>query len=80
MFRYGTQLCLAVLTALVAAGAAASAEQAPAAKTKELTNPFFALCIGTHDTKRRTPEQQAEMLKQQLDAIQSRLEELQRDQ
>lgn len=64
MLRHGTQLCLAVLTALAATGAAAGAEQAPAAKTKELTNPFFALCIGATDTKRRTPEQQAKMLKE----------------
>jgi len=64
MLRRGAQLCLAVVMGLSASRAAIGAEAAPAGKSKALTNPFFALCIGAHDAKRRTPVQQAEMLKE----------------
>ena len=62
MLRRGIP-CLAALIGLAASCAAGAAEQAPAGEAKGLTNPFFALCIGTHDTRRRTPAQQAKMLK-----------------
>jgi sugar phosphate isomerase/epimerase len=50
-----TVLCLA------AAATARSAETGPAAPG--LKNPFFALCHDTHDAKKRTLAEQAEMLK-----------------
>lgn len=34
------------------------------AAAPEPSNPFFALCMDTHDAKRRTPEQQAVLLKE----------------
>ena len=49
-------LALAHVSAVLSWGAEAEPQ------TRE--NAFFALCIGTHDAKRRTPQQQAEMLKQ----------------
>ncbi len=57
-------LPLAVLVGLLFLRPAADAAQAAAAKRKGLTNPFFALCIGAHDAKRRTPREQAEMLRE----------------
>ena len=64
MPRRGAQLCLAVVMGLSTWRAAIGAEAPPAGKPTALTNPFFALCVGTHDAKRRTPAQQAEMLKE----------------
>jgi len=49
---------LAWALALSAVCASVSEGGAPA------PTPFYALCVGTHDAKKRTPEQQAAMLKQ----------------
>jgi sugar phosphate isomerase/epimerase len=45
-------------------GVDAWAEDGPAAKTKGLANPFFAMDTATQDASHRTPESQARMLKE----------------
>jgi len=65
--RYAPAVLLALLGCLGArSAAAAAAAEAPApagaAKAPKGAFPFFALCMDTHDAKRRTLPQQAEML------------------
>ena len=57
-------MTLAPMALLMAAACAwRGAEKKPAPPVK-LANPFFALCMDTHDAKKRTLEQQAELLKE----------------
>lgn len=58
--NYKTILPIAALT-VIQAFCVAKPTTAPAAKK---TAPFFALCMDTHDAKKRTLAQQAEMLKE----------------
>jgi len=59
-YKYKTILAIAVLTIIQAFSVAKPTAAPPAKKT----NPFFALCMDTHDAKKRTLAQQAEMLKE----------------
>ena len=59
--KWGT---IASLVGLVLVCSAAGAQKPAAQEEKPPANAFFALCIGTHDAKRRTPDQQAEILKE----------------
>ena len=52
------------LAVLALAAALACAPHARAGERKHTPTPFYALCVGTHDAKKRTPEQQAAMLKE----------------
>jgi sugar phosphate isomerase/epimerase len=55
-------------SAVVAVALCLSPKALPAAgqriPSREPTNPFFALCVGTHDAKYRTPGDQARLLKE----------------
>ena len=55
-------LVIALTVAAAIASPAVAAE--PAGQDRGLTNPFFALCISTHDPKYRTPGDQAKLLKE----------------
>ena len=62
MINYKTLLPIAIATlTIIQAFCLAKPTTAPAAKK---TGPFFALCMDTHDAKKRTLAQQAEMLKE----------------
>jgi len=58
--KYKTILTIAGLTVVCAFSFAGPATTRPAKKT----SPFFALCMDTHDARKRTLAQQAEMLKE----------------
>ena len=53
MRRSASVILVSVLAAVACAG-----------ERPRRPGPFFGLCVGTHDAKRRTPEQQATMLKE----------------
>ena len=61
MRRLLSTSALFVCLALARPGVAAEAKRAPA---KPTANAFFALCMDTHDSKKRTLVQQAELLKE----------------
>jgi len=63
MLRY-ERIWPALLVGLMLACPAARAQKPAPQTDKQPANPFFALCIGTHDAKKRTPDQQAQMLKE----------------
>ncbi len=50
--------------ALLAAGVALAVLLAPRAQADAPNHPFFALCMDTHDSKHRTLEEQAQLLKE----------------
>jgi sugar phosphate isomerase/epimerase len=58
--KYSLGIVLFLTAGLMALGGAETKASAPTAKA----NPFFAFCMDTHDAKKRTLEQQAEMLKE----------------
>jgi sugar phosphate isomerase/epimerase len=53
-----------VLMSVAIFGAATVAAEAPAEKPKGLPNPFFAYCHDTHDAKKRSLKDQADLLKE----------------